>query len=98
MAEASSLASTIDRHFLECGICFEPLNDPRGLPCLHVFCCDCLKGWAAACSNDLSIISCPLCKKNFPIPEEGVKGFPVDFRGVNLRETVSSQRKVPETE
>ena len=71
----------------ECGICFEPFNDPRGIPCLHVFCCRCLKDWAEECSEDMSIVSCPLCKKTFPIPDEGVNGFPVDLRVTYLRET-----------
>ena len=66
----------------KCGICFEPFsmfNDPKRLPCSHVFCCDCLKDWATICFNGIGI-NCPLCRKAVPIPSEGVEGFPVEFR------------------
>ncbi|XP_072049990.1 tripartite motif-containing protein 2-like [Amphiura filiformis] len=89
MAEASSLTSTIDRHFLECVICSDTFNDPRALPCMHPFCCECLERWAKSCSDDNSIVSCPLCKKIYRIPEEeGIKGFPVHFLVTNLQDTV----------
>ncbi|XP_072049097.1 uncharacterized protein [Amphiura filiformis] len=94
MAETSTLASTIDRHFLECVICSEPFNDPRALPCLHPFCCECLENWAKSCSNDNSIVSCPLCKKIYQIPEEeGIKGFPVHFLVTNLQDTVDKAKQ-----
>ena len=94
MADGSSLESAIKRNFLECGICFEPFNDPRGLPCLHAFCCKCLKDWAATCSGDMSSVSCPLCKKVCQIPKEGVEGFPAHFLVTSLKDTVALQRKV----
>ena len=94
MAEARILASKIiNEHYLVCEICFEPINDPRGLPCSHVFCCVCLKDWAAACGYDMNI-KCPLCGKNVPIPDEGIEGFPADFRETDTRDTVDIHRKV----
>ncbi|XP_072049100.1 uncharacterized protein [Amphiura filiformis] len=94
MAEARTLASTIDRHFLECVICSEPFNNPRALPCMHPFCCECLERWAKSCSDDNSIVSCPLCKKIYRIPEvEGIKGFPVHFLVTNLQDTVDKAMK-----
>ncbi|XP_072049988.1 uncharacterized protein [Amphiura filiformis] len=94
MAEASSLASTIDRHFLECVICSDTFNDPRALPCMHPFCCECLERWAKSCSDDNSIVSCPLCKKIYQIPEEeGIKGFPVHFLVTNLQDTVDKAKQ-----
>ncbi|XP_072044476.1 tripartite motif-containing protein 2-like isoform X2 [Amphiura filiformis] len=96
MAEArSSLALTIDTHFLECAICYEPFSDPRVLPCLHVFCCECLERWANSCRvDDNSIVSCPLCNKIHTIPEEeGIKGFPIHFLVTNLQETVDKAKQ-----
>ncbi|XP_072049926.1 uncharacterized protein [Amphiura filiformis] len=97
MAEArpASLASTIGRDLLECVICSDPFKDPRALPCLHPFCCECLEGWAKFCSDDNSIVSCSLCKKIYRIPEEGMKGFPAHFLVTNLQDTVheAKQRK-----
>ncbi|XP_072049096.1 uncharacterized protein [Amphiura filiformis] len=95
MAEVSTL---IDRHFLECVICSEPFNDPRALPCLHPFCCECLEHWAKSCSNDNSIVSCPLCKKVYQIPEEeGIKGFPVHFLVTNLQDNVDRAKQKKST-
>ncbi|XP_072049944.1 uncharacterized protein [Amphiura filiformis] len=94
MAEASTLGSMINRYFLECVICSEPFSDPRALPCLHPFCCECLERWAKSCSNDNSIVSCPLCKKIYQIPEEeGIKGFPVHFLVTNLQDTVDKAKQ-----
>ncbi|XP_072048321.1 tripartite motif-containing protein 2-like [Amphiura filiformis] len=98
MAEASSLASTIDRHFLECVICSDTFNDPRALPCMHPFCCECLERWAKSCSDDNSIVSCPLCKNIYRIPEEeGIKGFPVHFLVTNLQDTVDKVKQKKST-
>ena len=92
--ERPSLTSTLDKDFLRCGVCFELFDNPRGLPCLHTFCCKCIKQWAAACSNDMSCVTCPLCTRKFPIPEEGVEGFPADFRTTALKDTVDVNRQV----
>ncbi|XP_072024137.1 uncharacterized protein [Amphiura filiformis] len=98
MAEASSLVSIINSHFLKCVICSEPFNDPRVLPCLHSFCCECLENWAKSCSNDNSIVSCPLCKKIYQIPEEeGIEGFPVHFLVTNLQDTVDEAKQKKST-
>ncbi|XP_072049466.1 uncharacterized protein [Amphiura filiformis] len=94
MAEASTLGSTISKHFLKCIICSDAFSDPRALPCLHPFCCECLEHWAKSCSNDNSIVSCPLCKKTYRIPEEeGIKGFPVHFLVTNLKDTVGKAKQ-----
>ncbi|XP_072049989.1 uncharacterized protein [Amphiura filiformis] len=98
MAEASSLASAIDRHFLECVICSDTFKDPRALPCMHPFCCECLENWAKSCSDDNSIVSCPLCKNIYRIPEEeGIKGFPVHFLVTNLQDTVDKAKQKKST-
>ncbi len=95
MAEANSLASTIDKNFLECSICHGPFDDPRALPCLHPFCCGCLKNWAKRCSKDGKVVSCPLCKKVYLVPEEeGMKGFPAHFLVANLQDTVDTAKQV----
>ena len=98
MAEASAsrdLISMIDKNLLECGICNEPFVDPRGLPCLHAFCFNCLETWSKSCSDDCSIVSCPLCQKVHHIPEEeGIGGFPVHFIMTNLKQTVDHLKQV----
>ena len=94
MADANSFASEINRDFLECRICFKAFENPKGLPCLHVFCCKCLKEWAAVGSKDKSVLTCPSCKKVHQMPENGVDGFPQHFMVTNLRAAVDVRRKV----
>ena len=93
-SSASSLASKIDKDFLECSICCGPFNDPRALPCLHPFCCGCLEDWAKTCSEDGKILSCPLCKKVYQVPGEGIKDFPAHFLVANLQNTVDTAKQV----
>ncbi len=99
MAEDSfhhvSLASKINKTFLECSICCGPFNDPRSLPCLHPFCCGCLEKWAKTCSKDGTSVSCPLCEKVYRVPEEeGMKGFPAHFLVATLQEHVDVAKQV----
>ena len=50
---------------LQCPICVSRFDDPRALPCQHVFCYSCLK--TIATSNKLcSMITCPLCRLIYP--------------------------------
>ena len=87
MASGSTLAANIEQGSLECGICLEDFQDPRGLPCLHAFCCGCLRKWAGA-GEDKSVVICPVCKKKADIPEGDVAGFPAHFMVKNLIESV----------
>ena len=45
---------------LSCQSCSEPFSDPRLLPCLHVFCKDCLE---PLYKQDEGTITCPTCNK-----------------------------------
>ena len=50
---------------LQCPICLSRFDDPRALPCQHVFCYSCLK--TITTSNKLcSMITCPLCRLIYP--------------------------------
>lgn len=63
--------------FLECTICHELFNDtnhePRVLPCLHSYCCTCLKKLI-----EQSHYECSLCKLNFYVENVSVDSFPKD--------------------
>ncbi len=92
---ARSLASKIDKNFLECSICCGPFNDPRALPCLHPFCCGCLENWAKTCSKEGTSVTCPLCNQVYVVPkEEGIKSFPAHFLVANLQNTVDTVKWV----
>ena len=54
----------------ECSICFETLKKPKGLPCSHTFCLECLETY----SKDEAPggkMHCPVCHQQFAIPLEG---------------------------
>ena len=99
MASGSTLPENTEQNFLECGICLQSFQNPRGLPCLHAFCCECLQKWTAA-TPDRSIITCPVCKKKADIPDGDVAGFPAHFMVKNLLDTFHKDvvyRKVCQT-
>ncbi|XP_072041229.1 tripartite motif-containing protein 2-like [Amphiura filiformis] len=74
MAE-SKLVEKLNNDLLACGICLDRYNQPRGLPCLHCFCHDCLERY---CRGQKQVM-CPNCKKPTAVPKEGVSGFPPHF-------------------
>src|SRR6218665_1452426 len=60
----------------ECCICLKEFTDPRMLPCIHTFCLECLKEIGdAAGKQPGESVSCPLCRKEFIIPAEGMDGL-----------------------
>ena len=68
------------RQIVECSICKNAFTDPRQLPCIHTFCCECLKLTSEATQKKPGdMMSCPVCKKEFTIPHEGVVGLQKNF-------------------
>ncbi|XP_072042210.1 tripartite motif-containing protein 2-like [Amphiura filiformis] len=87
MAE-SQLAEAIRRDLLECGICLDRYNKPRGLPCLHCFCHSCLESY---CKGQKTVL-CPNCKRPTSVPKEGVSGFPAHFIINTLKDTLDKAK------
>ena len=57
-------------------ICLAEFTDPRALPCLHVYCRECLDA-SMARSQDPKVVSCPVCRKQTNVPDCGsAEGFP----------------------
>jgi tripartite motif-containing protein 2/3 len=62
----------------ECFICADTYSDPRTLPCVHTFCLRCIEGFREhKLPGDR--VSCPLCRKEFAIPENGAEDLPKNF-------------------
>ena len=61
-----------------CPLCLDLFNEPKKLPCDHVYCKDCLKGLALRSLNQS--ISCPECRTNTNVPNGNVNDFPTAFR------------------
>jgi len=61
-----------------CPICVDMLDNPKSLPCLHAFCLKCLQeNFKDACTRDE--VPCPVCRREFEIPLEGLKALQHHF-------------------
>jgi len=63
---------------IECPICTENYEDPRTLPCIHSFCFKCIDRYIKS-NQHKSQQACPLCRKEFALPEGGAYGLPKNF-------------------
>ena len=65
---------------VSCSVCMTKFTDPKQLPCLHSFCLHCLQRIQRT-SGNRETISCPECRQNFRIPEDGdLNALPTNFR------------------
>ena len=78
-AEKSNAMTKLD-DITECCICLKTFTDPRMLPCIHTFCFQCLKDLADKSNKKPGEeIRCPVCRKEFRIPRDGVHGIQKNF-------------------
>src|SRR6218665_1767929 len=76
MAYAKETAAKQLIKITKCPICKSEVNDPRMLPCIHSFCSECLKRTAEVSQKQPGdVMPCPLCRKEFMIPADGVNGL-----------------------
>lgn len=76
-ATTTSVLQELD-DLTECVIHCGTYENRRQLPCLHSFCLRCLEN----CSKDKPLarnITCPLCRRDITIPDDGIEGFPRNF-------------------
>ncbi|XP_006821579.1 tripartite motif-containing protein 3-like [Saccoglossus kowalevskii] len=77
-----------NERFLTCTICLEPYQEaPKLLPCLHSFCSNCLRSH----SRGNSVFKCPVCRRDVPVPQQGVDGFPNNIYVRDLKEFLAAQ-------
>jgi tripartite motif-containing protein 56 len=62
----------------ECSVCAETYSDPRVLPCIHTYCLKCIKRFSEN-KHPGDCVSCPLCRKDFIVPEHGIDSLPKNF-------------------
>ena len=62
----------------ECPICTEVYTDPRVLPCGHTYCLKCIEAWSKD-KQPGDELNCPLCRKQFTLPGNGVSDLPKNF-------------------
>ena len=71
---------------LTCPICHNHYISPMILPCLHLFCQQCLERLPLHLQGKKLFLSCPTCRTPTELPEAGVAGFPAAFLINNLTE------------
>ena len=76
------MASHLDPEveLVTCSLCYEVYNhtgrSPKGLPCMHTFCLECLEKFV---KNKVDFqLPCPLCQTNFTVPQDGVQAIPTN--------------------
>ena len=73
---AASSSVTVD--LTTCHICQDIFDNSKSLPCLHTFCLKCLQcHFKDTCPGDE--VPCPICTKEFEIPDDGLEGLKHDF-------------------
>lgn len=81
-----SLAEKVTEE-LTCAICFCRYDQPKVLPCLHLYCEKCLETMVSKIKNKSQAeITCPQCQEKHCLPMEGVHGFKTYFTINNLLE------------
>ena len=87
MAASIPVVKQIHKQFLSCGICLERYTDPKVLPCLHTFCECCLSNYIPP--HSLSV-TCPICRQQSILPEEGVAALQNNFFIKNLMDVIEN--------
>ncbi|CAH1268140.1 TRIM2 [Branchiostoma lanceolatum] len=83
---ASGVANKIKEEFLMCQICFEDYHEPKVLPCQHTFCKKCLGKMVAKMGK----LTCPNCRRECLLPQNGVEGLPIGFFVNKLRDILGN--------
>jgi len=71
-------AASITDDLTSCPICCEVFDVPKSLPCLHAFCLKCLQDYFVD-KNSGDEVLCPMCRKAFQIPSDGLSGLQHHF-------------------
>ncbi|PFX22950.1 E3 ubiquitin-protein ligase TRIM71 [Stylophora pistillata] len=59
------------REEVTCSVCIHLFKEPKQLPCLHIFCLECLNGLARTNARQ-GKIKCPLCQIEVAVPDNGL--------------------------
>ena len=84
---ATNLRSTVNT----CDLCSLHFSDPRILPCLHLFCYECL---SKHFDERKSGHSCPTCNEAFEVLDGNIEALPVDLHGNYVAEVAEYEEKV----
>ena len=79
---------------ITCNICFRLMEDPRSLPCTHVYCNGCLKRLLQCSQVTLGCLQCPECRKMIHTSSNDTLDLPKDFRTVRLKEVYEKMLQI----
>ena len=72
-----------------CSVCIHLYTNPKQLPCLHIFCLECLNDLARTSARH-GQIKCPICQTEVAVPESGtMETLPSCFYVKNLLDTLA---------
>ncbi|XP_038052388.1 E3 ubiquitin-protein ligase TRIM32-like [Patiria miniata] len=71
-AAAKTVLDKISQGHLECPICCCRFKDPKILDCLHSFCQKCLEEMMSKQMSETEKITCPVCRSETQVPDEGL--------------------------
>ena len=72
-----------------CSVCIQLYTNPKQLPCLHIFCLECLNNLART-STRYGKIKCPICQAEVAVPKTGtMDALPSCFYVKNLLDTLA---------
>ncbi|XP_071804494.1 uncharacterized protein [Asterias amurensis] len=87
---AESVLDEISQDHLECPICSERFKQPKLLECSHSFCLECLQQLRENRSSTTRL-SCPVCRKETLLKQNGIDGLKADFKTSSLIEAIEKQ-------
>ena len=72
-----------------CSVCIHLYTNPKQLPCLHIFCLECLNDLARTSARH-GKIKCPICQTEVAVPDNGtMETLPNCFYVKNLLDTLA---------
>ena len=87
---AESVLTKISQDHLECPICSERFKQPKLLECSHSFCHKCLQQLREK-GPSTTRLSCPNCRQETLLKENGIDGLKADFKTLSLIEAFEKQ-------
>ncbi|XP_071803855.1 uncharacterized protein [Asterias amurensis] len=87
---AQSMLEEISQDHLECPICSERFKQPKLLECSHSFCLECLQQLRQN-SPSTTKLSCPVCRQETLINENGIDGLKTNLTVLSLIEAIETK-------
>ncbi|XP_038069331.1 E3 ubiquitin-protein ligase TRIM71-like [Patiria miniata] len=93
-AAAQTVLDKISQGHLECPICCCRFKDPKMLDCLHSFCLKCLEEMMSKQKPETEKITCPVCRKETQVPDEGLQSLSSSFFLISLVDEINKQEQL----